>query len=103
MKLYRIHGREESRCVPATLLDLHIGDPGRMDRRRGTTRCSHPGHEARERRDGGTGTQEAGSAAPCEGAPSLVGRATFATGSLGAIAVSSETVKTSSPFAFLAL
>src|SRR4051812_43953800 len=47
--------------------------------------------------------KEAGSAAPSKGAPSLVGKAAAATGSLGAIAVSSDTVTTSSPLAFLAL
>ena len=47
--------------------------------------------------------KEAGSAAPGEGAPSFAGKASSVTGSLGATAVSSETVTTSSPLAFLAL
>src|SRR4051812_17247277 len=47
--------------------------------------------------------KEAGSAIPGEDPPSLIVKAASATGSLGAIAVSSDTVTTSSPLAFLAL
>src|SRR3954466_6231894 len=104
MKLYRIHGREKSRRVPATLLDLRIGDPigawlegevplavAALAMKRGNVAMEAPT------------PKEAGSAAPGEGAPSLVGKAASATGSLGAIAVSSDTVPASSPLAFLAL
>src|SRR4051812_17029297 len=47
--------------------------------------------------------KEAGSAIPGEDPPSLIVKAASATGSLGAIVVSSDTVTTSSPLAFLAL
>src|SRR3954466_13055034 len=104
MKLYRIHGREKSRRVPATLLDLRIGDPigawlkgevplavAALAMKRGNVAMEAPA------------PKEAGSAAPSKGAPSMVGKAASATASLGAVAVSSDTVTTSSPLAFLAL
>src|SRR3954469_15603732 len=47
--------------------------------------------------------KEAGSSIPGEEAPSLIVKAASAAGSLGAIVVSSDTVTTSSPLAFLAL
>src|SRR3954463_8150818 len=46
---------------------------------------------------------ETGSVAPGKGAPSSAGKAAPAAGPLGTIAVSSDTVTTSSPLAFLAL
>src|SRR4051812_41841850 len=47
--------------------------------------------------------KETGSATPGEEAPSLIFKAAPVAGSLGAIVVSSDTVTTSSPLAFLAL
>src|SRR4051812_30155303 len=77
MKLYRIHGREKSWCMPATLLDLCTGDPRCMARGRGTTRCSRLGHEVRERCDGGTGTKGGRLGCPKQGSTLLGGQSRF--------------------------